>query len=999
MTSIYKTAYPYYSNRKKIDKEIIAKDYRLTHKELTSIKANTTDNTNAQLTYALLLVTFKNLNYFPKSLTNIPIDIIKFVQEQLDIEGTEYKFSHPSTISRYKSRIRKYNCTTPWSETKELDNGEKYYPVKKFAEKVALNASKIHNFPADIINVVLEQIKNNNFEFPTFKQLNRLVRTARESVNQSIFDEAYVSLSTLQIRSLDGLLETQEDYQRSGFNELKLKPKSATISNLRELIKHHNWLLSFTDISKKINHIIPIKSKQFAEQARSMDASNLKDCSEAKRYTLIMCLIARAQTEAKDSLAITFCRAVNSMHKKAKARLEELREFYRSRTQELLQAFSSVLETINNDDNQEPIQRTLEAIDEHGGASLLKEDCDQAIALNSNNYLPFMLKYYKNNRGSLLSLLTMLEIKSSTNENQILEAIQFVLQNKGARSEYIEGEINLSFTTDQWRKMIVKKVKENKLFHRRYLEICVISHVAGELKSKDLYVEGSDSYADYRNELIPMDECEKILDEYCKQLGIANNSKDFVNELKEKLVRKATLVDNKYPKTAELTIDEDGAIILHKRTPKIPPSSAIWLEGELKSRMKKRHLIDVFCSSHFYSGWADEFGPISGNDPKIQDPIKRYLLTSFAYATGLGPTQTALHVRSSASARMISWVNQRHVTPETLDKAREKLINLIGKFKLIQSWGDGSSVSGDGTMHELREQNLIAEFHFRYRKKGGIAYHHVADNYILIFSTFMPCGVWEAVEIIEGLLKNNSDIQPDIIHGDTQSQSTVVFALSYLLGFRLMPRIRNLQDLKLFRPNKNAKYKHIDNLFSDSIDWSLIDMHWKDMMQVVLSIRSGKMSSSKLLRKLSNNSKKNRLYQSFQELGRVIRTLFLLEYISNIELRETITAQTNKVEAYNGLSKWCSFGSEVLVASNDDIEMEKAVKYNDLLTNAVMLQNVSDMTDIIAELIDEGHPITKDDISYLCPYWTSHLKRFGEIVMDFKNVPKNIDSSISKSLW
>ena len=79
--------------------------------------------------------------------------------------------------------------------------------------------------------------------------------------------------------------------------------------------------------------------------------------------------------------------------------------------------------------------------------------------------------------------------------------------------------------------------------------------------------------------------------------------------------------------------------------------------------------------------------------------------------------------------------------------------------------------------------------------------------------------------------------------------------------------------------------------------------------------------------------------------------------------------------------------------------MEKAVKYNDLLTNAVMLQNVSDMTDIIAELIDEGHPITKDDISYLCPYWTSHLKRFGEIVMDFKNVPKNIDSSISKSLW
>ena len=63
----------------------------------------------------------------------------------------------------------------------------------------------------------------------------------------------------------------------------------------------------------------------------------------------------------------------------------------------------------------------------------------------------------------------------------------------------------------------------------------------------------------------------------------------------------------------------------------------------------------------------------------------------------------------------------------------------------------------------------------------------------------------------------------------------------------------------------------------------------------------------------------------------MIRTLFLLDYISDVSLRETITAQTNKVEAYNGLSNWCAFGSNILVASNDDIEMEKAVKYNDIL--------------------------------------------------------------------
>ncbi len=263
----------------------------------------------------------------------------------------------------------------------------------------------------------------------------------------------------------------------------------------------------------------------------------------------------------------------------------------------------------------------------------------------------------------------------------------------------------------------------------------------------------------------------------------------------------------------------------------------------------------------------------------------------------------------------------------------------------------------------------------------------------------MSCGVWEAVEIIEGLLKNNSDIQPNIIHGDTQAQSTVVFALAYLLGFRLMPRIRNWHDLKLFKPDKQEKYKHIDSLFTDTINWDIIERHWQDMMQVVLSIRQGKLSSSKLLRKLSNYSKKNRLYQAFQELGYVIRTLFLLDYISDIELRETITANTNKVEAYNALSDWCAFGSSVLVASNDDIEMEKAVKYNDILTNAVMLQNVSDMTEVIADLIEDGHKITKDDMSYLCPYWVEHLRRFGNMQIDFNSVPKSVEMSRRKVLW
>jgi TnpA family transposase len=145
-----------------------------------------------------------------------------------------------------------------------------------------------------------------------------------------------------------------------------------------------------------------------------------------------------------------------------------------------------------------------------------------------------------------------------------------------------------------------------------------------------------------------------------------------------------------------------------------------------------------------------------------------------------------------------------------------------------------------------------------------------------LFSNFIPCGVWEAVYLLDGLLKNFSDIQPDTIHGDTQAQSTPVFGLAALLGISLMPRIRNWKELKLYRPDKNSSYAHIDTLFSDTIDWKLIQTHLPDMLRVILSIKAGRITASTLLRKLGTYSRKNKLYQAFRELGRVIRTEFLL---------------------------------------------------------------------------------------------------------------------------
>jgi TnpA family transposase len=96
------------------------------------------------------------------------------------------------------------------------------------------------------------------------------------------------------------------------------------------------------------------------------------------------------------------------------------------------------------------------------------------------------------------------------------------------------------------------------------------------------------------------------------------------------------------------------------------------------------------------------------------------------------------------------------------------------------------------------ENNLLAESHIRYGGYGGLAMRFVSDAYIALFSHFVPCGAWEAVYIIDGLLRNESDVQPGTIHADTQGQSLPVFGLAALLGFELLPRIRNWHDLNFY---------------------------------------------------------------------------------------------------------------------------------------------------------------------------------------------------------
>ncbi|MFJ3318604.1 Tn3 family transposase, partial [Herbaspirillum huttiense] len=703
------------------------------------------------------------------------------------------------------------------------------------------------------------------------------------------------------------------------------------------------------------------------------------------------------QTTTAGSPAILRCR--HNLNQIASANLGAV---HAEQTEKLIGQFREVLSVLNEDGSgDQKIARVDESL--HGEYEKWINQCDEHMAFAGNNYFPFMLNGYAPKRSLFFKCLEALSLRSSSQDSSLLDAIEFLQQYRTSHREQLPcqesgiNELDLEWMPDKWRMLVFGKRKDDSEphFHRKYFELAVFSSVTDELKSGDLYVEHSGEYDDYRSHLISWEQYEAEVGAYGEMVGLPVEPEKFVEELKAQLRSLAKLVDERFPENGYVDLDQSGVVIKRPERSK-PPEGIETIDRAITAEMSEASILDILTETEQWLDLHRFFGPLSGFEAKVDDPRKRFITTLFCYGCNLGPVQTARSVKG-LSRKQVAWLNLKHVTEQRLDKAIVKVINAYNRFSLPRYWGTGKSASADGTKWNVFEQNLLSEYHIRYGGYGGIGYYHVSDKYIALFSHFIPCGVYEAVYILDGLIYNQSDIQPDTLHGDTQAQSTPVFGLAHLLGINLMPRIRNIKDLVFFRADRLDHYEHIGSLFRNNIDWELIARHMKDMMRVVLSIKAGKIAPSTILRRLGTASRKNRLYYAFRELGRAVRTMFLLKYINDAELRKTINAATNKSEEFNDFVKWLFFGGDGIIAENIRHEQRKVIKYNQLVANMVILHNVHTMSKILKRLQAKGYTLTEEILRGMAPYRRAHINRFGEYPLDLDRAAEPLNYKINFS--
>jgi TnpA family transposase len=868
-------------------------------------------------------------------------------------------------------------------------------------EVVAAAAADTKHAVADVINVMLEELVHHRYELPAFSTLDRLAFRAREASNDRHFASITDQLSVQDKAMLDALLKKTPGEPTSAWQMLKREPKKPTNKEARSYLQHVKHMQRLVEQLPKPDIPAP-KLRQFRFLARALDAAEMAELKPLKRYALAVILIRSRHAQALDDAAELLIRLMQNLENTAREKLLQFQQDRSQKTDMLVGQLRDILDAYKIDGTD------TQRVDAIGGTfraeiEALMADCDELLAYAGRNSLPFMLQPYKAVRAQLLNCVEITAPKASTDDRVMEKMMATLSRLRISRSQVVPlTELNLDAIDDfgwmsaQWRKLVLLKTSGRgtpDAIDRRYFELAVLQQIKDEFKTGDLFIKHGERYDDYREQLVDAATYAKELPLYAVVTGIETRPAVFVAELKKALLARSRDVDAAFPANAHAEI-VDGRLILRRPQRSENSEEVKALELQVTARMVPISIVDVLTDVARWLELHKHFRPLAGTDSRLEDLRMRVITTLFCYGCNLGPVQTARSIKG-LSRRQHAWLNMKYVTEDTLDKAIVTVINAYNKFELPGYWGTGKHASADGTKWNLYEQNLMSEYHIRYGGYGGIGYYHVSDKFIALFSHFIACGTYEGVHILDGLMGNQSDIRPDTVHGDTQAQNYAVFALAHLLGIKLMPRIRGIKDLNFFRPDAKTKFDNIDALFADTIDWKLIETHLPSMLRIAVSIKTGKITPSAILRRLGTQNRKNKLYFAFRELGMAMRTMFLLEYIGDVELRRVIHAETNKSEQFNGFAKWSFFGGDGIIAENLRHEQRKIIKYNHLVANMVILHNVVGMTRVLKEMNAEGYVITPEMLGGLAPLRPGHINRFGDYTLDFRRKISPLDFDLA----
>lgn len=272
--------------------------------------------------------------------------------------------------------------------------------------------------------------------------------------------------------------------------------------------------------------------------------------------------------------------------------------------------------------------------------------------------------------------------------------------------------------------------------------------------------------------------------------------------------------------------------------------------------------------------------------------------------------------------------------------------------------------------------------------KGTTIYRFTSDQFSSFYAKVINTNARDAVHVIDGLLHHESDLTIEEHYTDTAGYTDQVFGLSHLLGFRFAPRLRDISDAKLYTISPPSDFPNIKGLLRGKINTNIIKENYDDVLRLAHSIREGRVSGSLIMGKLGSYARQNKIATALREIGRIEKTIFILDYITNETLRRRIHRGLNKGEAMNGLARALFFGKrgEFRERGLQD-QLQRASALN-ILINAISVWNTVYLSEATKEFKNTNN-LKEELLPHISSLGWEHINFLGEYKFDSHRLPTN----------